>query len=149
MAATRQQPGPGNTIGAAAIDAVDNVYVTGTFSGTAQFGAITIGPASIIQPEIFLAKLDQALVTAVKPAAGQPWSVYPNPATGTVQLVGLPAPALVRVYDAQGRRVRELSAVSTVTATVPRTLSGLAPGLYLLQVANTKEPYQSRRLVMQ
>ena len=54
----------------------------------------------------------------------------------------------MRVYDAQGRLVRTLLP-TTGTAGAPRTLSGLAPGLYLLQVANTQEAYRSQRLVMQ
>jgi|GEM_PF-2637003 len=131
----------------AAIDAAGNAYLGGTFAGTAQFGATTITSTSVSQPEIFLAKLDQSILTATKVgAAAQAWSVYPNPAAGSAQLAGLPAVAQVRVYDAQGRLVRELPPASTVA---PRTLGGLAPGLYLLQVTHTAAPYRSQRLVMQ
>ena len=133
---------------ASVIDATGNVFVAGTFDGTAQFGTTTITSASSGQPEIFLAKLDQTIITATKsPTQGRAWSVYPNPATGTVQLAGLPVTALVRVYDAQGRLVHTLLPEGTLDA--PRTISGLAPGLYLLQVGNTAEAYRSQRLVVQ
>lgn len=135
----------GSDIKSAVMDASDNVFVAGTFTGIAQFGTTTITSTSPIQPEIFLAKLDQSIVTGTKPGTtSQPWSVFPNPATGVVQLTGLPAQAHVRVYDAQGRQVRELLATGNAS-----TLAGLAPGLYLLQVANTLTPYQSQRLVVQ
>ena len=137
----------GSTIKSAAIDASDNVFVTGTFEGVARFGATTLSSAISVKPEIFLAKLDQSILTAIRPGAtGLAWSVYPNPAAGTAQLAGLPAAAHVRVYDGLGRLVRELPAVASATA--PRTLNGLAPGLYLLQVANTPEPYRNQRLMM-
>ena len=139
----------GSEIKSATIDASDNVFVAGTFQGVAQFGSTTLTTTTSFQPEIFLAKLDQSIISAARPAAaGQAWSVYPNPAAGTAQLAGLPPQAHVRVYDAQGRLVRTLLS-TTSNANAPRTLSGLAPGLYLLQVANTLEPYRSQHLVMQ
>lgn len=129
----------------AAIDAAGNVYLAGTFAGTARFGATSISSASTIQPEIFLAKLDQSIIAGTKPgASGQPWSVFPNPATSAVQLTGLPPQAHVRVHDALGRLVRELVVIGTAS-----TVSGLTPGLYLLQVTHTATPYRSQRLVVQ
>ncbi len=146
VAATVSQVGAYVT--GAAIDAADNAYVAGNFSGTAHFGPTTFTSAISVQPDMFLAKLDQAIPTGTTAsAAARPWAVFPNPATGTAQLAGLPAQATVRVYDAQGRLVRMLPAVTN--AAQPRTLSGLAPGLYLLQVAGTAEPYARQRLVMQ
>ncbi|MBF9223913.1 T9SS type A sorting domain-containing protein [Hymenobacter ruricola] len=138
----------GSTAVASVVDASGNVYVTGTFTGVAQFGAITAVTASPYQPEIFLAKLDQSVLTAARPAAaGRAWSVFPNPSPGTAQLAGLPAEARVRVYDALGRLVRELPAVATAAA--PRTLERLPAGLYLLQVTHTAEPYRSQRLLVE
>lgn len=55
------------------------------------------------------------------------WSLFPNPAHGQVQLLGLPAgPLSMRLLDSQGRLVR------TATEATISTL-GLAPGLYLLR----------------
>ena len=139
---------PGSHVTATAIDPADNVYVAGTFSGTAQFGATTMS-APLSQPEIFLAKLDQSLVTGAKGSTTSlPWSVYPNPTTGTVQLTGLPATAQVRVYDGLGRLVRELPAAARQEQGFC-TLQGLGPGLYLLQVTDTPEPYRIQRLMVQ
>ena len=135
---------------AAVTDNLGNVYVAGNFTGTAQFGATTIVSISSFQPEMFLAKLDQAIVTAtLAGGAAQPWSLFPNPSTGAVQLRGLPAAARVCVRDALGRIVRELPALGTTNATPERTLSGLAPGFYLVQVVNTAEPYRSQHLLVQ
>lgn len=140
--------GHGSNVSASVIDAAGNVFVAGTFTGTARFGTTSITSSSTIQPEIFLAKLDQSILTATKPAStAQVWSVFPNPATGSVQLAGLPPVAHVRVFDALGRLVREL--LPTPSADAPRVLNGLAPGLYLLQVTHTLIPYRSQRLVVQ
>ena len=139
----------GSEIKSATIDDLDNVFVAGTFQGVARFGPTTLTTTTPFESEIFLAKLDQSVISAVRSAAaGRTWSVYPNPAAGTAQLAGLSSQAQVRVYDAQGRLVRTLLP-TTGTAGAPRTLSGLAPGLYLLQVANTQKAYRSQRLVMQ
>lgn len=139
----------GSDLKSAVFDDVDNVYVAGTFAGTANFGPTAIASSSTSQAEIFLAKLDQTILTGTKAGTtGHAWSAYPNPTTGTVQLAGLPATAQVRIYDAQGRLVRTLPPVGTA-ADAPRTMSGLAPGFYLLQAGNTVEAYRSQRLVVQ
>lgn len=129
-------------------NAAGNIWVAGNFQGTATFGNTTITSATSIRRDMFLAELDMAIVTGVKvQATGVAWSVFPNPSAGAATLTGLPAQAQVRVYDAQGRLVRALGAVAT-TAT-PRTVTGLAPGLYLLQAIETPEPYQLQRLVVE
>ena len=131
----------------AAIDTNGNVFVAGNFTGVAQFGTTTIASTNNSQQEIFFAKLDQSVLTTTRAGANaQPWTVFPNPTTGTVQLTGLPAQAQVRVYDALGRLVRELPAASS---NAPRTLSGLTSGLYLLHVTHTSEVYQNQRLVVE
>lgn len=132
------------------VDNSSNVFIAGNFTGTAQFGTTTIVSTSTTQPEIFLAKLDQSILTAtVAGSAAQPWSLFPNPTTGTVQLRGLPASAHVKVRDAVGRIIRELPALGTTSTTPDRVLSGLAPGLYLVQVINTRELYRTRKLLVQ
>ena len=132
------------------MDTSGNVYVAGNFTGTAQFGTTTIVSTSTTQSEIFLAKLDQTIATAtVAGSSAQPWSIFPNPSTGAVQLRGLPASAHVSVCDAIGRVIRELPALSSTSTTPDRVLSGLAPGLYLVQVANTRELYRTQKLLVQ
>ncbi|MET4074181.1 T9SS type A sorting domain-containing protein [Hymenobacter sp. UYCo722] len=140
----------GSTVTNSVADNSGNVYVAGNFTGTAQFGTTTIQSTSTSQPEIFLAKLDQSIVTAT--AAGspaQPWSIFPNPSTGVVQLRGLPASAHVQVRDAIGRIIQELPALGTTNAIPERVLGGLLPGLYLLQITNTRELYRTQKLLVQ
>ena len=133
---------------AAVVDAADNVFVAGSVIGNAQFGATSFSTSTVAHPDMFLARLDQAVPTATATTApGRAWSIFPNPATDEVQLSGLPAAAQVRVYDALGRLVRTLPPVASASA--PRTVRALPAGLYLLQVANTPESYRSQRLVVE
>jgi hypothetical protein len=68
-----------------------------------------------------------APLAAASASASAAWSLAPNPAHDRVQLLGLPAgPVAVRLFDAQGRLVRTAASASV-------GLTGLAPGLYLLQ----------------
>ena len=70
------------------------------------------------------------------------WQVAPNPAHGRAQLLGLPAgPVAVQLFDAQGRLVR-------TTASPDVSLSGLAPGLYLLR-ATAAHATRTLRLVVE
>ena len=125
----------------AALDPTGNVYVAGTYYGPAQFGAITTGGTSG-RYNIYLAKLDQTVLAAKAATPGKAWSVFPNPASGSVRLDGLPTGTTVRVLDALGRPVRRTQAPSL-------ELSGLAPGLYLLQAIGTPETYKTLRLTVE
>ena len=122
-------------------DLTGNVYVAGEYYGPAQFGANTLGLTNG-QYNTYLAKLDQTVLAAKAATAGKAWRVYPNPATSAVQFDGLPAHTTVRVLDALGRQVR-------ITQALTLGLSGLAPGLYLLQATNTAELYQPQRLLVE
>lgn len=122
-------------------DALGNVYVAGTYAMTSVFGATTL-PATGNYPHIFFAKLDQSILPTKAAVAGKPWRAYPNPARSVAQLEGLPLRTTVRVLDALGRVAR-----TTQAATLD--LSGLAPGLYLLQAIGTAEPYQPQRLLVE
>ena len=132
----------GTTAAGATLDAAGNVYVAGLYYGPAQFGSTTL-PSTNGTYHTFLAKLDQTvLATKAAAVAGRAWQPYPNPASGTVHLGGLPPRAQVQLLDARGRPVRQTSAADL-------NLAGLAAGLYLLQVSNTAEPYQSQRLTVE
>jgi len=58
--------------------------------------------------------------------SGTGLALFPNPASGAVQVLGVGADEPVRVYDAQGRLVRTSPAGSL-------RAEGLAPGLYLVR----------------
>lgn len=131
----------GTQVSQAVVDPIGNVYVAGIFDGPATFGATTL-PSTNALPWLYLAKLDQTILPNKAAVAGKPWRVYPNPATSAVQLEGLPPRTTVRVLDALGRTAR-----TTQAATLD--LTGLAPGLYLLQATGTAEPYQPQRLLVE
>ncbi len=139
-------------VAAAVLDAQDNVYVAGTVFNTAQFGAVPVQPVRRgYRPDGLLAKLDMLVPTATRAtAAGLPWAAYPNPATGAVQLSGLPAGATVALLDGAGRRVRTLRLPATAPAAAATlSLHGLAAGLYTLHVSGTAAAYRAQRLTVE
>ncbi len=148
--ATFANPGAYNDVKDAALDAQGNVYVAGRFLTTARFGAFILTPSwSGFRSDGFLAKLDMTVVSATRAALqGRAWAAYPNPASGAVQLSGLPAHTLVQLTDLQGRVVRE---VRTGAASVeqPLSLTGLATGVYTLLVTGTAEPYRPQKLLVE
>ena len=82
---------------------------------------------------------NQPLLITSTVAAAQPGSlvVYPNPAHGQVmlELPGSSEPAQVELRDALGRLIRVMTVVAGSSGqTVPVSLMGLAPGLYVVQV---------------
>jgi hypothetical protein len=78
--------------------------------------------------------------------------VYPNPASGTVNIKmgwGEPQNFMIAIYDIQGRLVRQWSGqpVSRYSKMVP--IADLAPGRYILKVMGTKEQQSSEFVVDQ
>ena len=116
-----------------------SVYVAGAVQPQAVFGSLVVPGSSTVRIA-FLASLTDPTLTATTAAKGAlSFSLAPNPAraTTTVQLpAGLGAStATLTLRDALGRTLR------TVAANVPAAglrhaldLTGLAPGLYAVQV---------------
>ncbi|WP_135391265.1 T9SS type A sorting domain-containing protein [Hymenobacter metallicola] len=121
------------------LDAVGNMFATGTFRGNISFGATTLAYPASFGGNAFVAKLSNAgLPLGVRPTAGvAPLALYPNPAAAgtpaTLRLpVAAPAGLPVTLRDALGRAVRTSTIpVGKLEATV--ATAGLAPGLYLLE----------------
>ncbi|TGE25085.1 T9SS type A sorting domain-containing protein [Hymenobacter aquaticus] len=126
---------------ALALDALNRVYVAGSFaSTTAQFGSTSLASTADLTP--FLARLAAAEpLPAVLPAPRLSFAVYPNPARAAVTVTGLPGGQRIEVLDALGRVVVE----AQMPAHGPLTLAcaGLAPGLYMMRAAG-----HSQRLVL-
>ncbi len=140
-----------SNVTSAALDGQGNVYVTGTFPTPAQFGALApLLPARGGNwTDGFVVKLDMATVTATRAGAqGLTWEVYPNPATGQVQLKGLPPLAQVRLLDVQGRLVRAGQTPALASAGYAMSLTGVAAGLYTLQVSGTTQVFRTQRLTV-
>lgn len=88
-----------------------------------------IGEGSSCEPEDFCTALNVESTLLTRPS----WAMYPNPASGEVQMA-LPttlAVVDVRVYDAQGRMVRTWSDATGVSTF---SVSGLPSGLYYVTV---------------
>lgn len=141
-----------SNVTAAALDGQGNVYVTGAFPTAAQFGSTpTLLPSrGGGWTDGFLAKLDMATVTATRAGVqGLAWAAYPNPATGQVQLSGLPPLAQVRLLDGQGRLVRAVQTPASAGAEATLRLTGVAAGLYTLQVSGTAQAFRAQRLTVE
>jgi hypothetical protein len=72
-------------------------------------------------------------------------SLYPNPASGQVHLLGLAAGSQVQLVDALGR----LAHTTLVTTDDTVSLQGVAPGLYTLQAIDKQSHRYSSRLVVE
>ena len=119
---------------AIALDAQQNIYLTGYFKGTADFNP---GPASGNlqsggEEDVFIAKF-KAATTAVAEPESLAVRLYPIPATTTLQ-VSLPdasAAFVVALYDQTGRLFRtQLGTGGSLTV----DLSGFSAGMYYARV---------------
>jgi hypothetical protein len=84
-------------------------------------------------------------VTATTASATAKVVLYPNPATTSVHLPGLPAGTQVQLLDGLGRSVRTTS----LTHEMKVSVEGLAPGLYNLHATDAKGSHYAARLVVQ
>ncbi|GAA3971861.1 T9SS type A sorting domain-containing protein [Hymenobacter antarcticus] len=148
-----QAGGPGGEGATGVVVSGNRVYVAGGVSPMALFGSLTATlPAN--NAMAFLASLTDPTLLATTPALSDAaFTLAPNPArtATTVMLPSLPgtASATLTLLDALGRAVR--------TATVPLPpvglsheldLSGLAPGLYAVQM-QAGPATATRRLVVE
>lgn len=73
------------------------------------------------------------VVSVMSATTGTGINLYPNPAAQTVQLDGLTAGNIIRLYDFTGKTLRTVKAEGH-SATI--SLSGLATNLYMIQVSD-------------
>ncbi|WP_324675121.1 T9SS type A sorting domain-containing protein [Hymenobacter sp. GOD-10R] len=123
------------------------VYMIGRFSSTCSFGNQTLSTATLSptapSSETFIARLGTS-VLATQAARSTTISIYPNPATDQVQLLGLPSGSQVSLVDALGRLAR----TSVLTAEGKVSVIGLKPGLYSLQATDQQgQTYRSRLVI--
>ncbi|GAB3576007.1 T9SS type A sorting domain-containing protein [Hymenobacter daeguensis] len=120
--------------GPLAIDAAGNITVGGSCTGPAAFGSTTLASTSSYGMA-FVARLSSQALAAHTAAPAEPFSLAPNPATGTVHLTWpetSSAARPVQVFDALGREVRRQQLPARTTeATLD--VAGLAPGLYMVR----------------
>lgn len=139
------------------IDANDNCYLTGSFSGSIVFGEDTL--TSKGGPDAFMVKISGPASTSAEeitvPEPSKMISLaqnYPNPfSESTIISYTLHAPGLVtiRVYDLLGNMVRELisedQAVGEYSHTV--NLASLTAGVYFYQIRSGSEQHTRKMII--
>ncbi|WP_324680925.1 T9SS type A sorting domain-containing protein [Hymenobacter sp. GOD-10R] len=130
-----------------ALDAANNIYVTGALQGHVLLGSLVL-PQHSPSYEQFVAKASISTITAAQPTHNRATlQLYPNPASdATLQVRWRPAgisPAHLLVEDALGRCVlrQELARGQTEVA-VP--VYSLAPGVYSLRVESATTTVTAR-----
>jgi hypothetical protein len=133
-----------------AVDAVNNVYITGILQGNTTLGSLAVPQNSAAQ-EQFVAKVSVSNVTATAAArAFEKLRVYPTPASGGVVRVQWPtlkeASGQFFVHDALGRVVlmHPLPAGHS-DAVLP--VGSLAPGVYTLRLETATATATSRLVI--
>ena len=89
------------------------------------------------------------ICTGVAELANDNWSVFPNPATGSVFVVnkGADANVTMQLFDAAGRSVLHQRAQAASGGTIEVALTDVAPGLYSLRLT-TREGSAVQRLMV-
>ncbi|QHJ08321.1 SBBP repeat-containing protein [Hymenobacter busanensis] len=129
------------------LDAAGNVYVTGTFSGTAAFGGTSLPSAG--GTDAYVAKLLSS-VTATRPAQALPagsLSVFPNPAHQQITLrfeAGLPA-GQVTLVNTLGQQLGAWP-YSGAQRDMPLPVGALAAGLYQVHYTATTGQHSTTTL---
>jgi len=111
-----------------------SAYITGYYLGTYMLfdsaQLINAGNTGLTS-DIFVAKAGPAVANGIKELSGEPvLTLYPNPSTGKVFVEGLPVHSMVYLYDLAGRL---LFSEQTVSSPVTIDVSGLSPGMYIVQ----------------
>ncbi|GAB3235542.1 hypothetical protein GCM10027346_25360 [Hymenobacter seoulensis] len=134
--------GPGTSSGAKlALDKHNNIYTIGIFTGTNQFGPITI---SSTFTEGYLARYGSQLSRSVSGQSDVAISVYPNPAQShfvlTLENAGINSAIRATLYNSFGRVVAEQKAISAGQKLEARfNTSSLPKGIYVLRLEYNKE----------
>jgi hypothetical protein len=123
------------------IDTIENLYVTGSFKGTADFdpeGGI-FNMTSFGGTDVFIDKIfDCAVNTENKSDIGSGLSVFPNPANDIVNIrISSPQQnySIVTIYDIRGKLLDKLIMKSS---RMQMDLSDIPAGIYILKVITGK-----------
>ncbi|UOG74570.1 T9SS type A sorting domain-containing protein [Hymenobacter tibetensis] len=140
----QQASGPGADTGTyLGIDATGEVYVHGLFTGSCNFGPLSIAN-SATGYESFVARLgNHTFATSARPTFST--GLYPNPATTSVHLPSVPVGNQVQLLDAVGRIAR----TTVVAPGGSVSLQGVTPGLYVVRATDAQGHQVSGRLVVE
>lgn len=130
----------GNYIG---VDAAGTIYVMGNFLGVCTLGTVSL-TATSPNLEWLLACLSTTPL-AVRPHAPLTIGLYPNPASTSVHLLGVPVGSCVQLVDGVGRTVH----TTRVAAEARVALDAVAPGLYGVRATDSQGGQYTGRLVIE
>lgn len=124
------------------------LIVLGDFQETID---IDPGPDSMIlssseESDYFIAKYKLEVPNGLlsPPTQASPFSVYPNPSSGSFELAGLDSPPLqILLYDVQGKLVKRLSPENEI-----HDIGNLPESMYLLLI-QTRQGWLSNKLLLQ
>lgn len=126
----------------------DTIYFTGYFTGTTDFdpSAATANLSAIGTNDGFVAKLKKKAVTGINQVRNPDnlFTIYPNPASGQINLILPQDRAKVVITDMQGKVLRQYDLRVSKAQIAPE----LPAGTYLIQVSNEGQE-MAQKLVMQ
>lgn len=121
-----------------AIDPIDNIYLTGTFSGQQLLlDGVLMQPNDHLQPHAFLAKYSGAKTGINSTGYSRDIIVYPNPAVNKDNIiVAFPERTFTQmdIYNYLGQRLNESTILETETSKTIG-MNNLAPGNYFIRLA--------------
>ncbi|MCW3070469.1 MAG: hypothetical protein JWO44_359 [Bacteroidetes bacterium] len=134
---------PGNIfMGPAALDASDNVYITGALTDSASFDGTDLTSSGV--EAMFVAKY--GVSTGLASIKEGRLLVYPNPCAGILNctLEGFSGTASIELYNELGEKVYEKAAG---TGNLQIDLSSEKPGIYFLSIG-TDESVMRKKIVV-
>jgi hypothetical protein len=127
----------------------DNIYITGTFSDTCNFGNDYITTNGYY--DIYIAKLGQNIIQDIFSNAlfNSPFTMYPNPATQVLNITtGNTAIKSVEIYNVLGEKCMtsthfEREDVATIN------ISSLSAGIYFVKINEELNQYTSKLIIVE
>lgn len=124
-------------------------------SATADIDWIEVTGNAPAAGSCVLAKVATLGAVGIEPTQGKLTSIYPNPTHGNTTInvtLGKNEQAVIRLFDAQGKLVKDLGVVRSVsggTQQVNYNFSGQQPGLYFVTFVNSKGVTSTYKLVIE
>jgi hypothetical protein len=117
--------------------------------GAAELAAAALGitpAAAVALQQLAYQQVNVVVTAAAAPRAGAATlTVWPNPATSYVLITGLATGSAVQLIDALGR----VACATTVSAVGEVSVSGLAPGFYILRATDAQGRPVTGRVVVE
>ncbi|MBL0341862.1 MAG: T9SS type A sorting domain-containing protein [Bacteroidetes bacterium] len=134
---------------AMALGSAFDIYLTGTFSGTADFNPPYLANLySNGNEDLFVAKYNQSLLGIGENSSDKSFAIYPNPTNTffTVQLPEIIVRVAIEFTELNGRVIRKATVNNTDTLSI--YVGDLAEGVYLVKVVGEERSYFKRVIII-